>query len=141
MFRIVEGDPTPGELAKRGPLIDVEVRNPHAKTPTMKVVKALLDTGAGISGVRGSLARGLQLRTISSINLSGATGKDVVPVYAVHLNIPGFGKLHTRVARTDNNGPEVIIGRDLMAGCVLIYNGNRGSFVLRRWFDSVRLVS
>jgi predicted aspartyl protease len=111
----------------------------YAVEPPIAVL-ALIDTGAGTSLIEESILKELGLEPVGDITLhTASTG--VAPVvsdmYAVELSLAGetMGLLATDlqvVAAKDLGGlsVEVLLGRDILKRCLLVYNGHAGLFTL-----------
>ena len=95
---------------------------------------ALIDTGASVTCIDQSAARQAGLAIVDSGRLSSAThANEIVPIFAGRLNFPGLGPVETfRAYGVNLESQELIalIGRDLLASCVLVYNGTDDSFSL-----------
>ena len=95
---------------------------------------ALIDTGASVTCIDQSAAANAGLALVNSGRISSVThAAETVPLFAGRLDIHGFSSVETFGAYGVNlESQELIalIGRDLLARCVLIYNGLEGSFSL-----------
>lgn len=110
--------------------------------PAPQVIRALIDTGASISGVDPSVlaALGLTATGEAEIHTPSTGGVPVkTPTYDVRIAILAGrpGDLHfisetIQVTSTDMSawGFQALIGRDILAKCILIYNGADGVFTL-----------
>ena len=106
-------------------------------------VRALVDTGASCTCVDPSVLIALSLTPTGSVLIhtpsSGATPV-IMEQYDASLLIPGADPTHfPLILRTipvvsaellATQGFEVLIGRDILQGCVLVYNGTMGFFTL-----------
>ena len=93
---------------------------------------ALIDTGASVTCVDQEAAAKAGLVTVGSDPLTSAThANEVLPVYAGRLTIPGLGEfeiLRAFGAKLAPLGFTALIARDVLMGCVLVYNGMDASF-------------
>ena len=93
---------------------------------------ALIDTGASVTCVDQEAAAKAGLVTVGSAHLTSATHtNETVPVYAGRLTIPGLGEFKTLQAFGAKLAPlgfTALIARDVLMGCVLVYNGIDASF-------------
>jgi hypothetical protein len=106
--------------------------------PVPQAVKAQLDTGASRSVVHLGILQGdLRLARIDVEKFNELAGGETQrEIFLVDLSIlvngcnGSWGP--TRVAGGDltNYGFKAVIGRDLLAGCVLVYDGKTNSFSL-----------
>jgi hypothetical protein len=97
--------------------------------------RALIDTGASITCVDAEAARQAGLAMVGTGTMTSAThANEVVPVFAGRLTIePASITVNSNRAfgpNLKNQGLIALIGRDLLANCVLVYNGPDGSFSL-----------
>ena len=95
---------------------------------------ALIDTGASATCIDRSAAAKAGLAIVDSGRISSAThANEVVPIFAGRLEIHGLSPVNTFRAYGVNLETQKLIalfGRDLLARCVLVYNGTDGSFSL-----------
>lgn len=135
------------ELIDRGPLLDVVVSVPpvlaealtaaHSPLPQPVVGRALLDTGASISGIDEGIAQALKLVPTGVVKLASATETRRAAKYVVSIAVPssqGFSfDAHSVVGMNlANQSPplSMIIGTDLLRDCQLTYNGVLGIVTL-----------
>jgi len=103
--------------------------------PKVKVVEALIDTGASESCIDEVLAQELGLPMIDQANGSGIGGTASFNVYLGHIRIVGlnavqFGRF-MGVKLTDGGQPHcALIGRSMMQNMILVYDGRTGSVSL-----------
>jgi predicted aspartyl protease len=96
---------------------------------------ALLDTGAGGTSVDEQIAIKMGLVPVGPGQITSATHqKQPCLVYPIHLEFPG-GNLKIDVTRAAGlplaaEGISVLIGRDVLSRCVMIYHGPDGSVTL-----------
>lgn len=148
--------PNPGELQRVGPVLPVEVMIPRALEevlrrngePVPAPVRglALIDTGASNSGVEEAVFQVLRLSPVGKVPIhtpSGPAARYVYPVRIVlgrppNLLVIEFGKV-VGVQLASSLPPIsapmglpliVLLGRDLLANCLFIYNGPQSSFSL-----------
>ena len=106
------------------------------ETPTTPVVGwALIDTGASLTCIDRKTAEKAGLALVDSGPITSAThDNEVVPIFAGRLKIEGLPQfLSTHRAYGVNLEAQrliALLGRDLLANCVFIYNGLDGSFSL-----------
>ena len=96
---------------------------------------ALIDTGASSTCIDQDAANKAGLAVVDSGPMDSATHvNEIVPIYAGRLNIEGLPhNIETKRAygaSLASQGLIVLIGRDLLANCVLVYNGTDSSFFL-----------
>lgn len=96
---------------------------------------ALVDTGCTTTSVDRQVIEKLGLPPISTTTLSHASGSTETTVHAARLlfpTMPGAPQWNGRVICCDLSGHpfRVLIGRDILAGMVLICNGPAGLFTL-----------
>ena len=102
--------------------------------PTPVAGTALIDTGASVTCIDQSAARKAGLAIVDSGGISSVTHtNEVVPIFAGRLNIHGLSPVNTFRAygvNLESQNLIALIGRDLLASCVLVYNGTDDSFSL-----------
>jgi hypothetical protein len=130
-------------LATAGPIISVVISARPATTshssnigqmqlPAPSIVPALIDTGAYASAIDDALARQLQLPIVNQRTVLGVGGQVTLNEYLAQISIPllsiiqrgVFTGAHLAVA---GSAYRAILGRTLLADCVLIYDGTSGS--------------
>ena len=107
----------------------------NVPTPDPITGNALIDTGASVTCIDQSAAQKAGLPVVDSSPISSATHSNaVVPIYAGRLMIQN---LHQNIeskraygVNLDSQGLIALIGRDLLASCIFIYNGPDSSFSL-----------
>ena len=65
--------------------------------------------------------------------VASVTGRKEVPVYAGQLEVAGFTNIAAEAAlgtKLETHGLVALIGRDVLAKCVLVYNGPESAFTL-----------
>jgi hypothetical protein len=135
-----------------GPVITVRIapirqdlarrRRTGQPLPAPQEIVALIDTGAEISCIDPSVANALQLvpKQFGTVNVPAVGGMGYSTFYKVELVVPHPTALASQflvipdldvveVALTAF-GYDAVIGRDVLAYCVLVYDGLAGAFVL-----------
>ena len=129
-----------------GPTLSVEVGfDPQydAKTPgkpagTPQVVSALVDTGATDSHIDDEVAKALALPLVDVRTVSPAVGgKRDMNVYLAQIHIPSlgltqFGRLTAAELEKSGQLHRVILGRSLLKGVIMIYDGMTGQVTITR---------
>lgn len=138
------------QISRIGPLIDFQVglSKPHAdilladgkQVPTPVSVRGLVDTGASGTALDPSIINSLNLTPTGSIPVhtpSTGTTPHYCDQYDVALLLPLPGGMHYQfpalpVIASDlqAQGIQALIGRDVLARGVLIYDGFAGTFTL-----------
>ena len=103
--------------------------------PTDPVVGwALIDTGATVTCIDQKAAQKAGLRIVGTGPVASAThSNEVVPIFAAQLIFEGLKSWDATTAYGANLEPSgliALIGRDVLAGCMFVYNGPDGSFSL-----------
>jgi predicted aspartyl protease len=103
--------------------------------PTPVTGHALIDTGSSVTCIDQDAANKAGLAVVESGPMDTATHvNEIVPIYAGRLSIEGFpNNIETKRAygaSLASQGLIVLIGRDTLANCVLVYNGTDSSFSL-----------
>lgn len=144
-FSNVKGGPTGAQLLiALGPTLPVEVgfdpqydpSNRQKPAGTPQVVHALVDTGATGSHVDDELAKGLALPLVDRRTVSPAVGgRREVNVYLAQVHIPSlglteYGRLTGADLKMSGQQHQVILGRSLLKGVVMIYDGVTGQVTL-----------
>jgi len=102
--------------------------------PVPLTVPALVDTGASASVIQSGLAQQLSLQPVSAVLVNTPSHAGVLcPLYAVQILLCA-GRLAFDVtaieAPLQGQGIQCLIGRDVLANCVLIYQGWVNSFTI-----------
>jgi hypothetical protein len=140
------------QISPQGPIVDAAVmvstarqqalQNAGNEVPAPQMIRALVDTGAGISGVDPSVLTALGLSQTGEAEIhTPSTGLVPVktPTYDVRIAILAArsGDLHfisetVQVTATEltGRGFQVLMGRDILASCILYFNGADGVFSL-----------
>ena len=101
--------------------------------PTPVSGYAMIDTGAGMTCFDQSAAQKAQLMVVGRSSVSSVTGTGKVPVYSGQLDIADFTCIKAETAlgvKLDTPGIIALIGRDVLANCLLVYNGPESSVSL-----------
>ena len=145
-----------GYLTKDGPIIPVEVSVPapleqfliqrNVAVPPPVSGYALIDTGAGITGIHQPVLDQLSLIPIDTIQLQTPSSIDTAFVYPTRVAFPSLQLSNVSLSRVVGNqlgwqtsqGNEVImlLGRDLLQNCLLIYNAKSDSVTLSLIFST-----
>ncbi len=143
------------QIGPGGPVVDAVIAVSAARhsailaanqTPPLPVpVRALIDTGASCTCVEPSILQQLQLTpTGQGLVYTPTTGATPVACAqydigilipsggggAAHFAIPNLMVAAAQPASLQQQGIQALIGRDLLANCVLWYNGGGGFFTL-----------
>ncbi|HXW94002.1 MAG TPA: hypothetical protein VEK33_25855 [Terriglobales bacterium] len=132
-------------LQQRGPVVPVVVTIEQnagkgllaqgKPLPSPKTGLALIDTGATGTCSDEQSAQELGLPIIDVAKLTSASHADQdCNVYPAQITIQNLGlsinSPHTIGATLAPQGLLILLGRDLLAGCTLFYNGQAGQFTL-----------
>lgn len=132
-------------LQQRGPIVQVAVTLAEVMVtalaqqgrPTPQPVNgwALLDTGASNTCIDEEEAQKMSLPVTGVGTMSSAShAKTSSNIYPIQIEVTGFPirfqSLRTMGAALKEQGLLMLIGRDLLAHCVLIYNGLTGQITL-----------
>lgn len=110
--------------------------------PNPRVIRALVDTGASHTSIEPSILADLGLTptgTIEIVTPSTGDGTHTCGTYDVDLTIQGRAEepplrlSNMRVSTAElfaRQGIHALIGRDVLSGCLLVYNGELGYFTL-----------
>ncbi len=110
--------------------------------PNMRVIRALVDTGASFTSIEPEVLKALSLTPTGTIDIvTPSTGKEVhtTDTYDIDFLI-GAGAddiplaiPNLRIAACElylKQGIHALIGRDILKRCILIYNGGTNTFSL-----------
>lgn len=126
-------------LAVGGPRLDVEILLPEVVAKLRGGQQSfrgvgLIDTGASITCISGRAARALNLKPIATVRCGGATGDAETPLFMVSLAFPGapiqIPDTKAIEATLEQQGLDVLIGRDVLAVSGFTYDGPAGSWTL-----------
>ena len=147
LYRRPDGELSPEALQAVGAFLNVEVRIPEALAkllasrnepqPQPEEGIALVDTGASKTCVHEPILKKLGVSPIGLITTGTAGGQFQKPLYPAHLSFPGE-RLEAEIASViavDLTGQKIrdkpiiaLIGRDMLALTLFIYNGPGGFF-------------
>jgi len=128
-----------------GPQLDVEVHVPDALAsiltqqgkPIPKPVagKALIDTGASITAVDGSIIQSLGVQPVGVATVHTPSGSAQQNQYPVKFMFPGSGLPPLIASQAigsvlQSQGIVALIGRDSLSSVVFVYNGGAGMITL-----------
>jgi hypothetical protein len=125
-------------VALSSPRIDVLKEAGLTYPPPVKA-RALIDTGAGISGITPQIASALGLVPSGKLAISSATtgsGFQECNLYDVCLAFsqPSIKVLGVNIPVVELDlsaiGPDALLGRDMLRQCLCIYDGQAGVFTL-----------
>jgi hypothetical protein len=133
------------KLALNGARLDVEISVPasvieyytsRGQTPPRKqTARALIDTGASISGLKPSIAQATGLIQTSSVGISGVIGAETRPVYIAAIHLPeyniSFDTVDVAGVDLPQQDVDVLLGRDLLKHLVFTFQGKFGTFTLQ----------
>ena len=144
MMRITLSD-SPEDLLKTGPTIETILSvdaAPISGLPDGRQylsLTALVDTGASGNCIDEELARGLGLRIIDFMPVSGIDGESERPLFLANIYVPRlehaiFG-LFTGVRLIDEREPDkspyqVLLGREFLQNFSMVYTGQTGEVVI-----------
>ncbi len=110
--------------------------------PSPQPIRALVDTGASCTCVDPSILQALSLSPTAEVPAHVASDRDepeFLEQYDVGIAIPGARSHHHPLvhptvpvlsSKLSIQGIQALIGRDILANCVLIYNGTTNFFTL-----------
>lgn len=113
----------------------LQQQDPPEPPPAPVVGRALIDTGATFTALDLAVATQLQLAPVDTIASGTAGGQRTCPRFPARLVFPGTPMPPAnlpRVVGVDLSGQAycVLLGRDFLARCLLVYNGPLGVFTL-----------
>lgn len=135
----------PVGLQESGPRLPCEVRidatraGAHVKSdqvaPPGVLGQIMVDTGASVSCVDKDILIGLGISPIGECEVLTPQGKDVQDIYVCGLDFPGTGldpipKIFVLGSDLKGHGAGALLGRDVLASGVLVYNGIAGHWVI-----------
>jgi len=148
-FRRPNQEHSPEGLSSAGPLLQVQVMVPPALAallgqsnqpiPAPGTGWALIDTGATRTCVDKAVLDELEVQATGAITTGTAAGPAQQLLYPAKLNFPGanFEIEFGSVIGVDLSGQSiagqnviVLLGRNVLSRCVLVYNGPGGIFTL-----------
>jgi hypothetical protein len=128
-----------------GPEIDIEVHVPQSLAklltqqnqtiPSPVAGKALVDTGASITCVDDNVIRSLGVQPVGIATVHTPSGSAQQNQYPVRFAFPGSGLPPLEIPQAmgsilQGQGIIALLGRDLLASLVFIYNGPLGIITL-----------
>jgi hypothetical protein len=118
-------------MAVIGPRTEIII-TPVAPTTEARPIKgmALIDTGARVTVVARQMAYDSKFRNSDLVQACGLNRKSQAPVFDVEVELPEFNiKRSLKIVgfELEHKGIVALIGRDLLADCVLIYDGKGGT--------------
>jgi hypothetical protein len=138
-------------ITPRGPLVDLVVgvsgsrrevleRNNFPVPPRVRV-RALIDTGSDVTGLARHVFEQLEVRPHGQTRIrtpsTTADQPHFVDQYVVSIGLPGTGlELHLPQLEVIDSGHrpdddyQGIVGRDFLAHCLFVYDGEAGTFAL-----------
>jgi hypothetical protein len=130
-------------LARIGPTIWVTIEAYPSPNPAptgsgiIQHLPALIDTGASLSCIDDLLAQQLNLQVVDQWTTSGISGAAKLDVYLAQITIPSLavrqsGRFAGVHLQAGGQAHRALIGRSLLAGCTLVYDGKSGSVQLSR---------
>lgn len=139
--------PQPSSLILRlsGPVLPVEITIPATllrrltqqghPLPAPQSGVALIDTGASLSAVDDGVVRALGVAPVGQTQIHTAGGIVFLPLYPVRFSFPGIGLPAITFRRVvgsplQSQGIVALLGRDVLANFILVYNGPAGTFSL-----------
>jgi hypothetical protein len=120
-----------------GVTIPAPAPGPIAAPIVPQVVLALVDTGAQQSMIDEALAVQLTLPLINRQPYSGVGGPGIANVYLAHITIPllgmtQYGAFMGAQLQAGGQSHLALIGRTLLRGTLLVYDGEKGSVRIAR---------
>lgn len=142
---VSNGPPTARQLHQLGAIIQLQADAPapvrQALTaagrtpPPTQPLPAVIDTGATISGIDITVLQALGLQPTGTANIGGVAGPNAHGLYTVDLHIP-LGQQRLSLANRVVIGVHLanpyraLLGRDILAMMMLVYNGPTGTWTL-----------
>jgi hypothetical protein len=138
-------DPEVQNLVLHGARLTIEIgvpdsvidyyKNRGQKAPQRIRATALIDSGASISGVKPSVAQRAGLSQTRSVGVSGVIGTEMRPVYTASVILPDYDihldAMDLAGVELEQQGVDVLLGRDTMRHFTLVYEGRSGTFNLQ----------
>lgn len=140
---------SPNPLAQVGAILDVAISIPqalielyqkeHKPIPSPITGIGLIDTGASRSCVHAPIMKQLGINPINVVTSGTANGQALHGLFPAHFNflaakieIDFASVVGVNLTGQDINGNQIIalIGRDVLAMGIFVYNGSTGSFSL-----------
>lgn len=127
------------ELAQVGPVIQISIGHPKAVAekliaegkPSPQIpVKALIDTGAGLSVITPEIAARLKLVQTGFRKITSVQDEQNRPVYYCTFIFPWGRIKELSIAACPIKGIDCLIGRDVLQHWHLTYNGKDGMITI-----------
>lgn len=138
-----------GTLTADGPLIPVEVGVPAAleqwlaknqrPIPAPVAGVALIDTGAGMSGIHEPILQQLNIPAVDSVQIATPSGGGRASVYQAGVALPAINVTGYQVrvvgnqlnwTTTDGRSVIMLLGRDILSQFLIVYNGKLNTITL-----------
>ncbi len=121
----------PHRLRQEGPALLVEVRHPRSirdPDPETLTFLGLIDTGSSHCCVDRTIVQSLGLQYAGQAAFGGVEGNFTAGRYVAHLRFPQLNATYQMTvaamqAMVDGIGRPVLLGRDFLQFCRLVYNG------------------
>ncbi len=108
-------------------MVPLRISHPRSRDEAV-VVTALVDSGADCTCIPESIAMRLRLPIVDLADVEGVGGlRNRVPLHAARVEIATLRRIVRVVALED----EAIVGRDVLAHCVVSLDGPRGMTTFR----------
>ncbi len=134
----------PGLLLAAGPMVTVQIEVPQALSQQLAAAGqpvpppitgfALIDTGATMTAVDASVVTALGVNPVGVVPVGTAGGPTSQPVYPIRLQIQGVGLgiNFSRVTGAPLKSMNLValLGRDVLARMILIYDGPSSEYTL-----------
>lgn len=103
-------------------------RKARELVPAPKIVKALVDTGCNVTSVDHSVLSTLGLKTRGMVQTGTANGATTATQHSVEIGFPGtqlrsYPLLFVSSVNLSGQPIQALIGRDILAQWVMVYNG------------------
>ena len=134
-----------GRLQAEGPVLPcavmLDVRRAQALTlkgqpvPPQKVGSILIDTGASMTSIERTVLQELGIPPIGESQVKTPSGGETQLVYPCGLAFPGsplptIKGIFVLGANLAEQGIVGLLGRDVLANCLFVFNGQGGGFTL-----------
>ena len=134
MLTVIIQHPGPQALRDWGPILPVVLVGPRSSLQT----RALIDTGSSLSSADQALLEQLGVEPCGETSVDTLMGQVRVPLYTAEIRTPEgrplkrgpCSVLGNRLPGHESDGVQVLIGRDVLAGLRMVYDGAGGSWAL-----------
>jgi len=129
---VSSGSGSSAALVRHGATIKIVVRSPiDGREITLD---ALIDTASQLTFVDSSRLQGwAPLPLVAPAQFSGAGGRFSSDIFLAEVEIVGLNLRElTEIVLDDLGGRQAILGRNQLRGCVLVYDGPKGTVLLRK---------